>query len=77
MIDESIIRERAYALWEKDACPEAADLFYWYLAREQLETALERSSGEGAVCDGKLDFVSGGAATANEIKLLFRKGETA
>jgi hypothetical protein len=25
MIDESKIRERAYALWEKDACPDGAD----------------------------------------------------
>ncbi|MGH8425962.1 MAG: DUF2934 domain-containing protein, partial [Pseudomonas fluorescens] len=29
MIEESKIRERAYALWEKDACPVGADLFYW------------------------------------------------
>jgi hypothetical protein len=37
MINESIIRERAYALWEKDACPEGAAGFYWHLARAQLE----------------------------------------
>lgn len=37
MIEESTIRERAFALWEKDACPEGAAKFYWYLAREQLE----------------------------------------
>jgi len=37
MIDESTIRERAYVLWEKDACPEGAAEFYWHLAREQLE----------------------------------------
>jgi len=36
MIDESTIRERAYVLWEKDACPEGAAEFYWHLAREQL-----------------------------------------
>lgn len=37
MIDESTIRERAYALWEKDARPEGASKFYWRLARKQLE----------------------------------------
>lgn len=37
MIEESAIRERAYALWEKDARPEGAAEFYWYLARQQLE----------------------------------------
>jgi len=77
MIDESIIRERAYALWEKDACPEDADLFYWFLAREQLETALKRSSVERAVCERRSHFVSKAAATADEIKLRFRKRETA
>ncbi|MCW8277886.1 DUF2934 domain-containing protein [Pseudomonas sp. PCH199] len=37
MIDESTIRERAYALWEKDASPEGAAGFYWHLDRAQLE----------------------------------------
>lgn len=41
MIEESKIRERAYALWEKDACPEGADLFYWRLAQEQLEAKVQ------------------------------------
>jgi hypothetical protein len=40
MIDKSAIRERAYALWEKDACPEGDEKFYWYLAREQLQVHL-------------------------------------
>jgi hypothetical protein len=40
MIDESKIRERAYALWEKDACPEGAALFYWRLAQDQLAAEL-------------------------------------
>jgi hypothetical protein len=38
MINESAIRERAYALWEQDACPEGAAKFYWHLVREQLES---------------------------------------
>jgi hypothetical protein len=46
MIEESEIRERAYALWEKDARPDCADRFYWYLARDQLETARQLSCGE-------------------------------
>jgi hypothetical protein len=46
MIEESEIRERAYALWEKDARPDGADCFYWYLARDQLETARQLSRGE-------------------------------
>lgn len=41
MIDETSIRERAYALWEKDACPEGASKFYWHLARVQLEAQAE------------------------------------
>lgn len=41
MIDESSIRERAYALWEKDACPEGAAGFYWHLARAQLEAQVQ------------------------------------
>lgn len=41
MIDESAIRERAYALWEKDACPEGPAKFYWHLAREQLESQVD------------------------------------
>ncbi|WP_131108292.1 DUF2934 domain-containing protein [Pseudomonas sp. Sample_10] len=48
MIDESKIRERAYALWEKDACPDGADHFYWYLAEDQLKTSLQLSHGEHA-----------------------------
>jgi hypothetical protein len=48
MIDESKIRERAYALWEKDACPDGADCFYWYLAQDQLKTSLQLSRGQRA-----------------------------
>lgn len=40
MIDESSIRERAYALWEQDSYPEGASKFYWHLAQEQLEAQL-------------------------------------
>jgi hypothetical protein len=43
MINESKIRERAYALWEKDACPEGAALFYWRLAQDQLAAELRSS----------------------------------
>ena len=43
MIDESKIRERAYALWEKDACPEEAALFYWRLAQDQLAAEMRTS----------------------------------
>ncbi len=42
MIDESVIRERAYALWVKDACPEDADLFIGFL----LESSLKQHSSE-------------------------------
>ncbi|WP_408598525.1 DUF2934 domain-containing protein [Pseudomonas sp. PLMAX] len=42
MIDETTIRERAYALWEKDGRPEGAANFYWHLAREQLEAGARR-----------------------------------
>lgn len=41
MIEESKIRERAYALWEKDGCPEGANHFYWHLAQEQLEANVQ------------------------------------
>lgn len=37
MIDEKFIKERAYALWERDDCPDGAANFYWYLTRQQLE----------------------------------------
>ena len=37
MIDESIIRQRAYELWERDARPDGAEEYYWRLAQEQLE----------------------------------------
>ena len=43
MINESKIRERAYALWEKDSCPEGAALFYWRLAEDQLAAELRSS----------------------------------
>lgn len=36
MINESQIRERAYALWEKDYRPDDAAEFYWHLALAQL-----------------------------------------
>lgn len=44
MINEATIRERAYALWEKDACPEGASKFYWHLARVQLEAQDQANS---------------------------------
>lgn len=51
MIDESIIREHAYGLWEKDAYPEDAAEFYWWLAREQLEAQAGRSEDGRSVDD--------------------------
>jgi len=68
MIDESKIRERAYALWEKDACPDGADCFYWYLAQDQLETALQLSRRECAhvTNEEKVSLVDGTAATTDE-----------
>lgn len=77
MIDESVIRERAYALWVKDACPEDADLFYWFLAREQLETALERTSVESDVGDGDDKFFNKISKKKNEVSLRSRKRESA
>jgi hypothetical protein len=77
MIDESVIRERAYALWVKDACPEDADLFYWFLAREQLETALERTSFESDVCDEDDKFFNKISKKKNEVSLRSRKRESA
>jgi hypothetical protein len=77
MIDESVIRERAYALWVKDACPEDADLFYWFLAREQLETALERTSVESEVRDGDDKFFNKISKKKNEVSLRSRKRESA
>jgi hypothetical protein len=77
MIDESVIRERAYALWVKDACPEDADLFYWFLAREQLETALERTSVESDVCDGDDKFFNKISKKKTEVSLRSRKREWA
>jgi hypothetical protein len=44
MIEESKIRERAYALWQKDACPDEAALFYWRLAQNQLEAEVRLSN---------------------------------
>ncbi|WP_408600458.1 DUF2934 domain-containing protein [Pseudomonas sp. PLMAX] len=68
MIDETEIRERAYALWEKDACPDGADHFYWYLARDQLETALQplhsERDGEGEEEEGSVG--NGVSATVGE-----------
>lgn len=49
MTDKKAIQERAYALWEKDACPEDAADFYWYLAQEQLEEAHARLIGTTSV----------------------------
>ncbi|WP_123597403.1 DUF2934 domain-containing protein [Pseudomonas frederiksbergensis] len=46
MIDDSAIRERAYALWEKDACPEGAAQFYWHLAREQLQAQVHAQQSD-------------------------------
>lgn len=51
MIDESTIRERAYALWEKDACPDGAAKFYWHLAREQLEAQVRPNEAFNCVTD--------------------------
>jgi hypothetical protein len=68
MIDESKIRERAYALWEKDACPDGADCFYWYLAQDQLLTSLQLSRGQRAqpADEEKVSLVDGTAATTDE-----------
>ncbi|WP_156339487.1 DUF2934 domain-containing protein [Pseudomonas nunensis] len=52
MIDDSAIRERAYALWEKDACPEGAAQFYWHLAREQLQAQVQAQESDAR----KLEF---------------------
>lgn len=40
MISESKIRERAYALWEKDYRPDDAAEFYWHLASAQLNAEM-------------------------------------
>jgi hypothetical protein len=77
MIDESLIRERAYALWVKDACPEDADLFYWFLAREQLETLLKRTPFEGDGCKGNNEFFSEKTKTENQVNLRSRTRESA
>ena len=47
MSDESAVRERAYFLWEKDACPENASRFYWKLAENQLAAEARNISGVG------------------------------
>lgn len=46
MIEESEIRERAYALWERDARPDGAEEFYWRLAQDQLEKERQPSGGD-------------------------------
>jgi hypothetical protein len=46
MIEESEIRERAYALWERDARPDGAEEFYWRLAQDQLEKGRQPSGGD-------------------------------
>ncbi|MFJ3366559.1 DUF2934 domain-containing protein [Pseudomonas sp. NPDC086251] len=51
MIDDSSIRERAYALWEKDACPEGAAGFYWQLARAQLEAQEQSKKADSCVVE--------------------------
>ncbi|WP_405045873.1 DUF2934 domain-containing protein [Pseudomonas canadensis] len=43
MVKESEVRERAYALWQKDARPEGAQEFYWRLAQQQLESEVQAS----------------------------------
>ncbi|WP_431033561.1 DUF2934 domain-containing protein [Pseudomonas yamanorum] len=40
MTTENNIRDRAYALWEKDSCPADAAEFYWHLASAQLNAKL-------------------------------------
>jgi len=74
MIDESVIRERAYALRVKDACPEGADFFYWFLAQEQLETALKRTSVQS---DENDKFFNKVGKTKYEVNLRSRKRESA
>jgi hypothetical protein len=68
MFDESKIRERAYALWEKDACPDGADHFYWYLARDQLEATLQplHSELDGEGKEEKGSLVTGASTTVGE-----------
>ena len=44
MVKESEVRERAYALWQKDARPEGAQEFYWRLAQQQLESEVQAES---------------------------------
>jgi hypothetical protein len=66
MTDESLIRERAYALWEHDGRPAAADLACWYLAQQQLEHeshAFETDTGDlipatGTGISGKIESSS-------------------
>ncbi|MFP3678533.1 DUF2934 domain-containing protein [Pseudomonas sp. SIMBA_041] len=68
MIDESKIRELAYALSEKDACPDGADCFYWYLARDQLLSSLQLSRGQRAhgADEEKVCLIDGTAAITDE-----------
>jgi hypothetical protein len=33
----TLIRERAYQLWEQAGCPEGGDLEFWERARAQIE----------------------------------------
>jgi hypothetical protein len=58
MTDESAIRKRAYALWEKDGYPEGAAKFYWHLARVQLESRVQESEKETYSRSGRSNAVS-------------------
>ena len=58
MIEESKIRERAHKLWEKDACPEGSEKFYWRLAQDQLEAEIQPSGANSAPISGGANGVA-------------------
>lgn len=47
-LQETEIRDRAYALWEQDGAQEGRDQDYWYRAERELAKQAELDSSEEA-----------------------------
>ncbi|MBU3055793.1 DUF2934 domain-containing protein [Pseudomonas indica] len=48
MVDDSEIRQRAYALWEKQGRPEGSAERFWAQAREQLQAERQQPLGDAS-----------------------------
>lgn len=60
--DETLIRDRAYTLWEEAGRPEGQDKHFWAMAEEELARH-ERRDEEPQVADPVTGAVLGGLPT--------------